>query len=361
MAAGTFDLTLGCLFIGVSLNVWLFGFSLVQAYIYYVHFPNDKRFMRWFVFFLVLADALNACFDLAFLYQYLVSYFGDLNYASYANTAFTADPVMTGIIAFATQLFFAWRVYKLMHNVYMPTIIAVGALISFLGGVGTTIAVAMYPKFADFQKFQVIVIIWLVGAAVTDVIITLSLVWTLNKARTGFAATDDIITKLIRTTLQTGMLTTFFATVDIILFLASSTSLHLVFNLPLAKLYVNTLLSTLNARVKMTPANAHYTLEGSHSDRATGAERTKRSGVFNKGATSRPAAFKSHISSNNDIEENMRDFAAQGNDAGIHIRTVEETFEERHELEQTRPYIHSTHSESFRTVEKPRISEQDSM
>ncbi|KAN0066480.1 hypothetical protein ACQY0O_000574 [Thecaphora frezii] len=358
------DLTLGCMFIGVAGNVWLYGFSLVQAYIYYAHFPNDKKFMRYFVLFLVLADSLNACFDLAFLYQYTVSNFGDLEYASVANPAFTSDPVMTGIIAFATQLFFAWRVFKLMHNKYMPALIATGAVISFCGALGTSIAVGMYPKFADFQKFQVIVIIWLVGAAVTDVIITMSLVWTLQKARTGFAATDDIITKLIRTTLQTGLLTTTFATVDIVLFLASSTSLHLVFNLPLAKLYVNTLLSTLNARVKMSVSNGNYTLEGSLSDNSraqTGGVRSDRVIGGIKGVGSRPAGFKSHMSSSGDIEEeNARGFSDTRDveAAGIRIRTVEETFEERHELEQTRPYVPSTHSDSFRTVEKKPISSE---
>ena len=318
----------------------------------YVHFKNDKPFMRWFVFVLMLADTANALLDLIFIYQYLITHFGNYDYASVANPAFASDPVMTGIIAFATQIFFAWRVYKLMHSKIMPSLIVVGATISLLSALGTTIGVTIVGKFVEFQKFQVAVILWLVGAAVTDVIITGSLVWTLNKARTGFAATDDVITKLIRMTLQTGMLTSAFAVIDIILFLASTTTLHLVFNLPLAKLYVNSLLSTLNARVIMnsTSSGGQYTFDGNHSDaqhRRTG----KRSAAFLQN-TSRPGMFKSHSSSMNDAEVGMQGFgAAQELETGIHIKTVEETFEERHELEQTRHFAGSS-SDSVRVTEK---------
>lgn len=48
------------------------------------------------------------------------------------------------------------------------------------------------------------------------------------------------------------MLTASFAIIDLILFLASTTTLHLIFNLPLSKLYVNSLLATLNARAFAT-------------------------------------------------------------------------------------------------------------
>lgn len=63
------------------------------------------------------------------------------------------------------------------------------------GGLGTAIAVGMYvaiyfsllvkpegaqsriPEFIHFQRFEVIVVIWLAFSAVTDTAITISLVW----------------------------------------------------------------------------------------------------------------------------------------------------------------------------------------
>ena len=45
------------------------------------------------------------------------------------------------------------------------------------GGLGTSIAVGMIPEFVHFQKFEVIVIIWLAFSAVADCAITVALVW----------------------------------------------------------------------------------------------------------------------------------------------------------------------------------------
>lgn len=45
------------------------------------------------------------------------------------------------------------------------------------GGLGTSIAVGMIPEFTNFQKFKVIVIVWLAFSAVADTLITAALVW----------------------------------------------------------------------------------------------------------------------------------------------------------------------------------------
>lgn len=44
------------------------------------------------------------------------------------------------------------------------------------GALGTSIAIHKIPAWEEFQKFKVIVIVWLVGAVITDSLITASLV-----------------------------------------------------------------------------------------------------------------------------------------------------------------------------------------
>lgn len=46
-----------------------------------------------------------------------------------------------------------------------------------VGGIGTAIGIHIVPEFVEFQKFKVVVIVWLIGAAVCDAAITLSLTW----------------------------------------------------------------------------------------------------------------------------------------------------------------------------------------
>ncbi|KAI1794885.1 hypothetical protein LXA43DRAFT_91467 [Ganoderma leucocontextum] len=240
--------TYGPIFVGVIFNVLLYGIMITQTYLYFNVYKKDRLWMKLFVGLLFLCDTLNTAFDIAFLYTPLVNNFGDDTALMYASWVFATDPVMTALIGSLVQCFFAWRVKVLTNSLPAVFFIATCAIVQFCGGLGTSIAVGMIPEFFHFQKFEVIVIIWLAFSAVADCTITIALVWHLRKHKTGFAATDDIVNRIIRLTVQTGLITALCALVDLILFLVTPTGLHLLFNLPLSKLYTNSLMSSLNSR-----------------------------------------------------------------------------------------------------------------
>ncbi|KDQ56991.1 hypothetical protein JAAARDRAFT_35590 [Jaapia argillacea MUCL 33604] len=238
----------GPAFIGIMFNVLLYGIMITQTFVYWNTYKNDKPWMRAFVLFLFLLDTVNAIFDLAWIYNVIIVHYGELQYLGVADWVFSTDPAMTAISAFCVQMFFAWRVKVLTSNIWAVLVIAACSFSQLLGGIGTSIACGILPEFIHFQKFQVIVIIWLACSALCDVMITIFMTWHLRSHKTGFAATDGIVDQVIRLTVQTGMITAAIAIADLIAFLASPSGLHLAFNLPLAKLYTNTLMSTLNAR-----------------------------------------------------------------------------------------------------------------
>ncbi|KZP33396.1 hypothetical protein FIBSPDRAFT_1035981 [Athelia psychrophila] len=69
------------------------------------------------------------------------------------------------------------------------------------------------------------------------------------KSKTGFSSTsNDIVNKIIRLTVQTGAITAIWAAIDLIVYLTDNTGTHLIFNVPLSKLYSNSLMSSLNTR-----------------------------------------------------------------------------------------------------------------
>lgn len=114
--------------------------------------------MRTFVLFLFCADTVNTVLDVTFLYKYLVTNYGQLTYASRSNNEFATDPLCVSTIGFATQLFFAWRIWCLLPGRFSwapPLIIGLLGLLSFLGALGTTIGVVIVREFASFQKFEV--------------------------------------------------------------------------------------------------------------------------------------------------------------------------------------------------------------
>ncbi|TFY75595.1 hypothetical protein EWM64_g8417 [Hericium alpestre] len=202
----------------------LYGISLTQIYIYYSAYKKDRLWMKAFIVVLFLCDTVNTVFDMVFIFNSLINHFGDTNYIQNANWVFGADPAMTGIIGAMVQLFFAWRVRVLTGSRVATGIIATTALLDCLGGLGTAVAIGFVPKFLEFSKFKPAVVIWLISAAVADVLITTILVMHLRKHKSGFSHTDDVVDKIIRMTVQTGLLTSIVAIIDCVLFLGDTGS-----------------------------------------------------------------------------------------------------------------------------------------
>ncbi|KAG6845362.1 hypothetical protein H0H87_010471 [Tephrocybe sp. NHM501043] len=74
----------------------------------------------------------------------------------------------------------------------------------------------------------------------------------LSRSRTGFRKTDSIINRLIRGAIQTGLFASIFALADLFSFvLHGDTNLYAMFAYPIGRIYTNTLLDTLNARVSL--------------------------------------------------------------------------------------------------------------
>ncbi|KAJ7185562.1 hypothetical protein C8R46DRAFT_382152 [Mycena filopes] len=146
-------------------------------------------------------------------------------------------------------MFFAWRVKMLTGNLWLTMIVVACALTGMAGGLATSIEVLLQPYFQDFIHFKSVVIVWLVAECVGDILITTILVTHLcSSHKTGMEGSDILIDRIIRLTVQTGLATALCATIDLILFLSDPIGFHLLFNIPLCKLYTNSLLSSLNAR-----------------------------------------------------------------------------------------------------------------
>jgi len=93
-------------------------------------------------------------------------------------------------------------------------------------------------------------------SAVSDVLITGSLVVLLHWSRTGFRRSDTIINQLILFVVNTGMLTSCIAVGALVSITASpDTLIYVPFYFCIGRFYVNSLLATLNARKHIGRAN----------------------------------------------------------------------------------------------------------
>ncbi|KAJ7301124.1 hypothetical protein DFH08DRAFT_979062 [Mycena albidolilacea] len=269
------QLSYGPMLIGVFLNMILYGVSVGQTVTYYQVYKKDPTWMRCFVGFLFVVETANTVLDMAMMYQPLIVEYGQK--PVFFPSVFMTEPLCVVLVSMPIQLFLAWRIYQLTKSFWIPAIISVLAVASFTGGVWTATMVQILRRFAEKPLLHSPAL----PACVADVLITVSLVQTLSKKKTGFSATDSVLDKIIRTTIQTGMITwsavqhigrcvlydssgksrsrVLLVTVLIVSRSITPSELNLrgplarnfVWDLSLSKLYTNCLMSTLNARQRL--------------------------------------------------------------------------------------------------------------
>ncbi|KAL4073095.1 hypothetical protein V8B97DRAFT_1916527 [Scleroderma yunnanense] len=204
----------GPFLIGVAINILLYGIMVTQVYLYFTTYKSLHScvLQTLSTLFLILSIFTKPLCCILCLQPF---YF-----------TVPIDPILTGIIGGSVQLFFAWRIYVLSKNLFVVAIVVLLSLAGILGSIGTTIAVTIIPQFIKFQKFEVIVIIWLAGSACADVIIASALVLYLRNRRDAFPGTNDVIDRVIRLTMQTGLITSMCAVIDLITYLTLSSGMQ---------------------------------------------------------------------------------------------------------------------------------------
>ncbi|KAJ7495165.1 hypothetical protein FB451DRAFT_1550725 [Mycena latifolia] len=281
------QLSYGPMLIGVSFNMICYGVLVGQVLTYYQVYKKDRLWMRLFVAFLFFVETANTALDMAMMYQPLILKYGQkpvffpdvfmTGALLILSNSILSNPFITNIravmyrkspnaevvlVSMPIQVFFAWRIHQLTKSPWVPLTIIVFALASFAGGLWISAMVQILRQFAKKPLLHNSALLWFLASCVADVLITISLVLTLTKKKTGFAATDSVLDKIIRTTIQTGMITAIFSILDVACFMAlPHYAVNFVWDLALSKLYSNCLMSTLNARQKLNSASHSSTFQ----------------------------------------------------------------------------------------------------
>ncbi|KAF7339072.1 hypothetical protein MVEN_01983600 [Mycena venus] len=241
------QLLYGPMLVGVFLNLILYGVLLGQTLNYFQVYKRDPTWMRLFVGYLFAVSTANSVLAMHMMYEPLIIGYGQK--PVFFPTVFMSESLCVVLVSMPIQVFFAWRIYQLTKSPWVPVLIAFTAIASFGGGVWTTVMVHVLKLFAKKPLLHQPALVWFLTSCVADVLITVSLVWTLTGKKTGFSATDSVVDKIIRATIQTGLITAIFIILEVVCFmLLPHYAINFVFDLALSKLYVNCLMSTLNAR-----------------------------------------------------------------------------------------------------------------
>ncbi|TFY79387.1 hypothetical protein EWM64_g4623 [Hericium alpestre] len=192
------------------------------------------------------------------VYTWFVYGWGDINVLNNSETGYLNVPILSSIIAIIVQTFFGWRIWTLSKS-FVP-LLCIGVLA--VAQAGAAIAVAYFLATVPLENARepglpVAVGVRLGTSVVADAIIAISMTYFLLKGREETIKFNNVLTRLIRLTIETGTVTALFAVMDIVFFLAAHNGLHQVSGVILAKLYSNSLLVIFNNRVFMMSKSFH--------------------------------------------------------------------------------------------------------
>ncbi|KAH9483326.1 hypothetical protein JR316_0005432 [Psilocybe cubensis] len=172
------------------------------------------------------------------------------------------------VITLIVQCFFSLRIYKLSNRLPVSISCLVFALLRFIGGVAISV-----KTFSDVPRgpvngiglgvrFDWLITSALTSGAATDILIAICMTYYLRKfaSPTNLTSTTMILNKLIRFSLQTGLITSMTSVAVIICFQAMPNMIWFGLYIILAKLYSNSLFVSLNARPVRQNGNARGNL-----------------------------------------------------------------------------------------------------
>ncbi|CAA7269837.1 unnamed protein product [Cyclocybe aegerita] len=250
--------TLGAAFLGGIAASILYGVTSVQTLIYFQGTHKDGRAFKSLIFFLWILDTLHFTFTVHGLYFYFVSHFGDFVVLREPPWSLVAGVYLTTISDMIVRCIFAHRVSILcgrsrrVLRVLLPIVISALAFVVFVNGMGFATGTYILGTFERMNKIAPMLYLSLSSAVAADSTVAISLCVLLFASRTGIKRTDSLLTLLIAFSINTGLLTSLCALATLITYaIWPHRFIFMGLYFTLSKLYVNSLLASLNARLSL--------------------------------------------------------------------------------------------------------------
>ncbi|PBK67136.1 hypothetical protein ARMSODRAFT_959283 [Armillaria solidipes] len=249
--------------VGCLLNWGLFGTLSVQLYLYYLAFPDDRRFTKYLVYGIYVIEfgqTMLVAHDTFAIFGYG---FGDLDVMDKINFYWLVGPIMSGVASCIGQVFYAYRIYILSKSRIISIFIICVALANSVMAMMIGIE---YFKVGNITKLNsgnrrtyITVGISCGVGALCDILIAICMTYYLMRSTTNFRRTRVLVTKIIRLTIETGSVTAVVALLYFVLFVLFP---HRAFfatpGLLTTKLYANTIYMVLNSRFQILGGRDTY-------------------------------------------------------------------------------------------------------
>ncbi|KAK0480707.1 hypothetical protein IW261DRAFT_1135490 [Armillaria novae-zelandiae] len=245
----------GPLVLGYMWGYGLYGALVIQMYLY-LTLSSDNLRLKLLVWTLFILETTFTTVSTVLAWNTFALGWGDTKTLLFLGSGFGALPVLSGIISFMTQNFYLWRIWKMnMRNFFVIAGIETLSLAQCIFAIYYGITLALHGGSVDeMVALSAFRIAWLIGCAICDVLITATMVSTLHK-RIDDAQhfSSMVLNRSIKYAVETGVVTTIMAIAELLLYVAAKhETFHLTIFLMLSKVYVGSLVATLNTRPPRT-------------------------------------------------------------------------------------------------------------
>ncbi|KAG1724020.1 hypothetical protein EDB19DRAFT_324044 [Suillus lakei] len=235
---------------GTLATMLLYGVICMQTFHYWQAYAHDGKILKSLVAFIWILETAHTALSIHSVEYYLIMHFGDTENLAYAVWSMGATYFVGFIIAYAVNLCFIWRILRLSQKRWIAVCFFIVATVRCGFGLTNCSSSFRYTMWKTFRArvFPTMVVGWVLSAVV-DSAIAFTLCLYLRKRRTGMNRTDSILNRLLLYSINTGVVTSIFAILVIIMFLGLPTNLAFIaFVQVQSKLYAVSFLASLNTR-----------------------------------------------------------------------------------------------------------------
>ncbi|KAK0237564.1 hypothetical protein EDD85DRAFT_547958 [Armillaria nabsnona] len=247
--------------VGCLLNWGLFGTLSAQLYLYYLAFPNDRRFTKYTVYGIYVIEFGQTILVAYGMFATFGYGFGDMDALTSMHSYWLVDIIMSAVVSSVGQVFYAYRIFIVSKSRIISILIICVSLTSFVAAIITVVYSFQAGGISKFNNWKtcIAVGIWCGGSALCDVLIAICMTYYLMRRTTNFRRTRTLVTKIIRLTIETGSVTAVVTLLSFALFVAFPYQyFYATPALLMPKLYANTVYMVLNSRFQIIGGRDTY-------------------------------------------------------------------------------------------------------
>jgi len=252
---------------------------VVQVYLYHLAFPNDPFRNKALVYTVLILEILQTVIITRSAFHVFGDGYGNFSFFNDVELAWLDVPVITGIIAFIAEGFYAYRIKVLSQSYWVAASILFFALLQLGGAIAAAVILKDAVLFSRLlgKSYSIAAGIWNGGSALCDVIIAICMTYYLSNRGSGAMHSTRIgLRRVIRLVIEKGSITAAIAILNLILINIAGTSYYLVPSEILAKVYSNSMMVVLNSRMRigadLTSSEHTTTVQRVRTDMARGTD-----------------------------------------------------------------------------------------